>query len=123
MAARGALGFTEVVCDQHDDKTICVDKYPLAHNGYIELLALGGVVLLVAVLTFIGLAAFRIYLSIAAGEPYVREKIAMLFALVLFCVNIVGGAAILYQPYFAVALYLLTMPAVTGAIDARHRDA
>ncbi|WP_188825262.1 hypothetical protein [Brucella endophytica] len=110
VGGAGSLGFLASICPPNGIDA-CTYKYPMAHNGLVELIAMGGVPLLLSFLLVCGLSVVRLTAFTLNGGGG-AERTGVLFALLLLLINIPMTSAVIMQPYIAGFLYALSLPVI-----------
>lgn len=109
VGASGTLGFDGVTCINIDDVATCVPRYPMAHNGLVELMAIGGLPLLLsflAVFSFAACRAIKLHLRYMERRMYV----GLIILLGLILVNAPFTSGILSQPYMGGIFFASVIP-------------
>lgn len=112
VGGSGTLGFDQVICSSVNDTSSCKPKYPMAHNGLVEMMAMGGVILLFAFSIVCIIAAWRIS-KMFWFHPDRRMYAGLLLVLVLYFFNVPFTSGILSQPYLAGIFFVIIIPVMS----------
>ncbi len=109
MGGSGTLGFLDMVCTDSENIRTCQIKYPMAHNGVIELLIMGGVPLLLSFCLLVGVALWRLATEVFRN-PTDKLACGALVTMLLFVPNAMMSSGVMSQPYIAGILYAICLP-------------
>ncbi|GGA98667.1 hypothetical protein GCM10011491_28660 [Brucella endophytica] len=109
VGGSGTLGFLDMVCTDSENIRTCQIKYPMAHNGVIELLIMGGVPLLLSFCLLVGVALWRLATEVFRN-PTDKLACGALVTMLLFVPNAMMSSGVMSQPYIAGILYAICLP-------------
>jgi len=90
--------------------TFGFSDYPMSHNGFFDLLFLGGIAYLLVFLSVFSYALFNAYWSYRMRSGIDRDLgLVSVCIMILFLVNFLFAGALFYQPYGGVIFYLILL--------------
>jgi hypothetical protein len=122
VGASGSLGFDKPTCEGN----LCTAIYPMAHNIFVEFLAIGGLPYFVVMVSIIVLMVVRSFRRVSrsslskSGPNNLPVAIAVIMFMLM--INMPFTSGVLIQPYIAIFFVLLMSPTLLRPWLAQHEE-